>query len=140
MPDDTIYQSVELEVTRFKYDGEEAFFDITDSDDDTARLYANEAVPVAQAILKSEGVAQDAVLASEVSFNEALFRLAAAHDKEVTFRYAKGKDGKVIETRVLKPEQVKEVGGHLTFVGFDPDRDDVRAYRLDRVKGEVTIR
>lgn len=137
MPE-TIYETESIKVEKFDLGGD-PFYDITDEDGDTARLYPEVAVPVAQALLKTEGVAQDAVLASEVSFNEALFRLAAAHGKTVEFRYAKGK-GKVIETRTLKPEAVNQVGDHLTFQGYDPDRDDVRAYRLDRVKGEVTIR
>lgn len=134
MPD-TIYNSNDVEVT--KYDKIYEFEQV--SDGSLVDINANDAASIAQAILKTEGVAQDAVLASEVSFNEALFRLAAAHGKTVEFRYAKGK-GKVIETRTLKPEAVNQVGDHLTFQGYDPDRDDVRAYRLDRVKGEVTIR
>jgi predicted DNA-binding transcriptional regulator YafY len=78
------------------------------------------------------------VRASEVSFNEGLMRLAAVHGKTVTFRYAKG-DGAVIETRSLKPETVTEVKGHMTFTGYDPDRDEPRAYRIDRMKGEVRV-
>lgn len=79
-----------------------------------------------------------AVRASEVSFNEGLLRLAAVHDKAVTFRYAKG-DGRVIEQRTLEPEAVREVKGHTIFVGYDPDREEVRSYRIDRIKGEVRI-
>lgn len=84
------------------------------------------------------------VRASDVSFNEAIFRVAAAHDREVEFRYSKGR-GEVIETRVLKPNGVTHVeddseqGYHVTFQGYDPDRDMVRQYRLDRVKGEAKI-
>jgi hypothetical protein len=78
------------------------------------------------------------VAASDVSFNEGLLRLAAVHGKTVHFRYAKG-DGAVIELRSLVPEKVNEVGGHVTFTGFDPDRGEPRAYRVDRMKGEVTV-
>jgi predicted DNA-binding transcriptional regulator YafY len=77
-------------------------------------------------------------LASQISFNEGLLRLAAVHSKTVTFRYAKG-DGAVIETRTLQPTEVKEVAGHVTFTGYDPDRDEPRAYRVDRMKGEVSV-
>ena len=80
----------------------------------------------------------DAVLASSVSYNEAVLRLAAAHDRTVEFSYSKG-DGSVIERRRLQPESLREVKGHLTFTGFDPDRQDVRAYRLDRISGEVRL-
>lgn len=98
------------------------------------------AVKAAEAILKYAGKPRgDAVLASDVSFNEALLRLAAIHERTVEFRYAKGK-GENIETRQLVPQDVREVGDHLTFTGYDPDRDDVRAYRVDRMKGEVTVK
>lgn len=74
----------------------------------------------------------------EQTFNEALFRLAAKYDKAVDFGYAKGQQ-KVIENRRLFPADVREVGDHVTVVGYDPFRDEPRAYRLDRVKGEVKI-
>jgi predicted DNA-binding transcriptional regulator YafY len=80
----------------------------------------------------------DVVRASEVSFNEAMLRVAAAHNRLASFRYAKG-DGEVIEARTLKPSAVRTVEDHVTFTGYDPDRDEVRAYRLDRIKGEVGI-
>lgn len=80
----------------------------------------------------------DAVLASTISFNEGLMRLAAVHKKTVRFNYAKG-DGHVIEPRKLVPAEVRKVGDHMTFTGYDPDRDEPRAYRIDRMKGEVTI-
>lgn len=82
-----------------------------------------------------------AVKAADISFNEGLMRLAAIHKKIVSFRYAKG-DGQVIEARSLVPSDVKTVGDHVTFTGYDPDRDEIRAYRVDRIKGgaAVTIR
>ena len=76
--------------------------------------------------------------ASQIGLNEALLRVAAVHKRPVTFRYAKG-DGKVIETRTLIPSDVKTVTDHDTFTGYDPDRDDVRAYRTDRIKGQVNV-
>lgn len=79
------------------------------------------------------------IRASEIGFNEGLMRLAAVHNKTVTFRYAKGDDQKVIEQRTLVPSNVKNVKGHVTFTGYDPDRDGPRAYRVDRMKGEVSI-
>lgn len=80
---------------------------------------------------------ENAVRASEVSFNEGVLRLAAVHEKVVTFRYAKG-DGAVIEQRSLQPESVTLTSkGETSFVGFDPDRDAPRSYRVDRIKGEV---
>ena len=74
----------------------------------------------------------------KTSFNEAILRVAATHNRQAVFRYAKG-DGSVIEMRTVTPRDFKVVGSHLTFTGYDPDRDDSRAYRLDRIKGEVSI-
>jgi predicted DNA-binding transcriptional regulator YafY len=79
------------------------------------------------------------IRASEVSLNEGLLRLAAAHNAEVSFRYAKGEAGAVIEQRTLVPAGVKTVGDHVTFTGYDPDRDGPRAYRTDRIKGQVSV-
>lgn len=77
------------------------------------------------------------VKASAVSFNEAVLRLAVLHDKEVEFRYTKAPDAPV-ETRRLKPESIKvSRDGAQSFVGYDPDRDAPRTFRVDRIRGEV---
>ncbi len=76
------------------------------------------------------------VLASEISFNEAMLRLAAIHKKTAIFRYAKGLGG-VIEVRALVPCNLKDHGDHVTFTGDDPDRNAPRSYRSDRIKGDV---
>ena len=79
------------------------------------------------------------VRASEVSFNEGILRLAVVHEQPVTFRYAKG-DGSHIEQRTLRPEGLFNArNGALLVGGTDPDRDEYRAYRVDRIKGEVTV-
>lgn len=104
-------------------------------------LRDDEIEPFLKSIADAVGVPKPSVgvKASAVSFNEGLMRLAAVHERTVQFRYAKGKDGSIIETRRLKPSEVKEVNGNMIFLGHDPDRDDVRAYRLDRIKGDITI-
>lgn len=98
------------------------------------------ALPIADAIYEAAGTKPPAgaVLASSISFNEAILRVAAAHNRPVTFRYAKGKGG-IIESRTLVPGTLKDLGDHKTFTGWDPDRDAVRAFRLDRIKGEVGL-
>lgn len=72
------------------------------------------------------------------TFNDALIELAIKHDKTLKFGYAKGK-GEVIENRRIVPAAVKVVNDHSVVIGHDPDRDDIRAYRLDRIKGTVTF-
>lgn len=99
-------------------------------------LDRDEAILAADAILAALGEDDEIVLARTISFNEGVLRVAAVHDKRVRFRYAKG-GGTVIETRVLKPAVVKTIKDHKVVVGFDPDRDEIRSYRLDRIKGDV---
>ncbi len=72
------------------------------------------------------------------SINEQLLQVAINNDLEVRFQYAKG-EGAYLETRRINPSELRTVKGHKIVVGFDPDRDDVRAYRLDRIKGTVAI-
>jgi len=64
--------------------------------------------------------------------NRAILTNAAADGRTVSFEYAKG-DGNTIELRSLVPNEVKEF-----VVGYDPVRDEPRAYRLDRIKGLVS--
>lgn len=101
-------------------------------------ILRDEARAILDALGESAPSDDEIVRASEVSFNEGILRVAAVHDKTVSFRYAKG-GGSVIETRVLKPAEVKTVKDHKLVVGFDPDREDARSYRLDRIKGEVSV-
>lgn len=106
---------------------------------DSTWIDHHEAVDAVHAITKALNLEADAQSVTfEGSFNEAVLRLAAAHGRTVTFRYEKGK-GQPIEVRRLVPQHVQEVGDHMTFTGYDPDRDDVRAYRVDRMKGEVSV-
>jgi predicted DNA-binding transcriptional regulator YafY len=79
------------------------------------------------------------VFAGYITLNEALLRIAAIHGVEVEFSYAKG-EGSIIERRRLIPENIQVSGeGNVSFVGQDPDRDDVRQFRLDRIKGQVSL-
>lgn len=89
---------------------------------------------------KPTTVASDgkAVLASEVSFNEGLIRFAGVHDREVAFTYVKT-PGSPVEHRRLKPTKVTQHNGHVNFFGYDPDRGEVRQFRSDRIRGEVTL-
>jgi predicted DNA-binding transcriptional regulator YafY len=76
--------------------------------------------------------------ASHITLNEALLRLAIIHGLEVEFRYAKG-SGTVIEHRRLQPARIAGIGQDRRFVGYDPDREAPRGFRLDRIKGRVVI-
>lgn len=78
------------------------------------------------------------VLASTISFNEGVIRLAAIHGKTVEFRYVKS-DKAAPETRRFIPESYLAKNGG-SFLGPDPDRDgEPRRYRLDRIKGTVGV-
>lgn len=76
-----------------------------------------------------------------LSLNESLIRLAAEHGLEVRFGYSKS-DGSPIETRALIPERVFTTrnGEAVLVIGHDPYRDDdYRTFRLDRIKGRVSV-
>lgn len=83
---------------------------------------------------------QTIVHASDVTFNEGVLRLAAVHGRRVEFRYAKSADAP-IEFRSFTPESVTTSReGHVLIAGPDEDRNgEFRSYRLDRIKGEVSI-
>jgi predicted DNA-binding transcriptional regulator YafY len=78
--------------------------------------------------------------ASEVTVNEAIIRVAAAHERSVRFNYAKTADAP-IETRVLAPTEVAVSDDEARVViGKDPFRDEqVRSFRIDRIKGTVQV-
>lgn len=79
------------------------------------------------------------IKASQISFNEGILRLATIHKREVEFRYEKGPKAP-IETRRFTPSQVTETKDeHMLFVGYDPDRDAPRTFRVDRIKGDVKV-
>jgi predicted DNA-binding transcriptional regulator YafY len=79
------------------------------------------------------------VKASQISFNEAILRVATIHNREVEFRYEKSAKAP-IETRRFTPVQVTEtLDKHMTFNGFDSDREALRTFRVDRIKGDVRI-
>lgn len=100
-----------------------------------AKLSAAE-IPVDLDTLLSENRSTD----RRESWNRVALETAAALDAGVTFRYAKGVGEASIESRVLSEVfDVREVKGHVVVTGFDPDRNDVRAYRLDRIKGTVQV-
>lgn len=78
------------------------------------------------------------VRASDISFNEGIVRLAAIHKKTVQFRYVKS-PGAPVETRRFVPSQVEGEGEKLRFLGVDEDREALRSFRLDRIKGTVEV-
>lgn len=82
----------------------------------------------------------DVVRASDITFNEGVLRLAAVHGRVAEFRYAKS-DGSPIEARSFVPEAVHTTReGNVVVLGPDEDRGGAyRSYRLDRIKGEVSI-
>lgn len=95
---------------------------------------------IAVAIYKAAGGNDEApVMATTISFNEGVIRLAAIHGKTVEFRYVKS-SAHAPETRRFVPSSVRGSGDTLAFVGKDPDRDnDYRSFRLDRIKGTVAV-
>lgn len=85
-------------------------------------------------------LSDDVVRASDISFNEGVLRLAAVHGRVAEFRYAKS-DTAPVEARSFIPESVYATrAGNIVILGPDEDRNGaIRSYRLDRIKGEVSI-
>jgi predicted DNA-binding transcriptional regulator YafY len=105
-----------------------------DDSEATVELSENTAAKIAEALLGDNAQKQPE---SAADYNESLLRLAVAHNETVAFTYAKGNGG-VIEQRRLNPESVfTNKRGDLLVGGQDPDRDDYRAYRVDRIKGRI---
>lgn len=72
-------------------------------------------------------------------WNLAIANLALEYDREITFRYAKA-EGAIIEQRSVTPHLVYETSDNeWVVVGDDPDRKDIRAFRLDRIVGELGV-
>lgn len=113
----------------------------TEMGDTVSFFYFNEetARALGAAIYAAAGGSTAApVLASTISLNEGLLRLATVHGRQVKFRYQK--DGSpYIESRAFKPSSCTGEGEHFRFTGYDPDRGATRAYRLDRIKGTVEL-
>jgi predicted DNA-binding transcriptional regulator YafY len=78
------------------------------------------------------------VKASQISFNEAILRVATVHEREVEFRYEKSPSAP-IETRRFTPESIQQSKDGMSFRGYDSDREGVRTFRVDRIKGDVRI-
>jgi predicted DNA-binding transcriptional regulator YafY len=142
MPDDTLFEH------------ESGGFSVTveyDRDDENLPIYieadglwlsedtANKLIGSVAAALGTKVEVGPRPNISGTDLNADLLRVAIAHGESVIFRYAKGANGSVIETRSLVPNAIQAIGDHETVVGYDPDREDVRAYRLDRIKGNVQV-
>ena len=74
----------------------------------------------------------------ELDWNRAAVAAAIHFEKEISFSYDKGEG--VIEQRRLFPKASYDAPNGIVITGDDPDRNDVRAFRLDRIQGEVVIR
>lgn len=74
----------------------------------------------------------------DLDWNQTAVAAAIHFEKEIGFSYDKGEG--VIEQRRLFPKVSYAAPNGIVITGDDPDRDDVRAFRLDRIQGEVVIR
>lgn len=82
------------------------------------------------------------VAAVEHSAVEAVMNLAGQYGRTVEFSYAKPSNG-AIEHRRLAPSDngVQTAANGAKYVaGWDPDRQEPRSYRLDRITGGVLLR
>lgn len=136
----TIYSTTDFEIDHDTDDDDQPIL-VTTDDNGYKWLDSTEARDTAYAILKALNVDRPQFASASDDLNRDLIAVAIAHERPIRFRYAKGADGAVIELRTLKPEQITEAGKdkHEVVQGWDSDRDDFRMYRLDRIKGKVSI-
>ena len=79
-------------------------------------------------------------LPEQLSLNEALLLIARDYEAEAEFTYVKA-DGSSVETRRVIPEALTFTKDNVLLVtGHDDDRNDIRAFRADRIRGTVTVR
>lgn len=66
---------------------------------------------------------------------------AIEYNRQARFSYEKASGpGGIIERRVLAPSELLHTrSGEPFVVGYDPEREDVRAFRLDRIVGYVEV-
>lgn len=69
--------------------------------------------------------------------NEGLIAAAIVYERTVEFAYDKGSG--VIEQRRVIPRATYAAPNGVVVTGDDQDRDDVRAFRLDRIQGSVRV-
>jgi predicted DNA-binding transcriptional regulator YafY len=63
---------------------------------------------------------------------------AVGRRRRVAFRYHTVDKG-VTEKRTVRPYGLGLVGGNWHLVGYDEARNDLRQFRLDRIRGKVTV-
>ena len=69
--------------------------------------------------------------------NEGLIAAAIVYERTIEFAYDKGSG--VIEQRRVIPRVTYDAPNGIVVTGDDQDRDDVRAFRLDRIQGSVKL-
>lgn len=69
--------------------------------------------------------------------NETLIAAAIVFERVIEFAYDKGSG--VIEHRRLIPRVSYDAPNGIVITGDDQDRDDVRAFRLDRIQDSVRV-
>lgn len=107
--------------------------------DGEAWLNKEDALAVVNAVLKQlEPNEPVESVQADGSLGETLLAAAIKFGCTTYFGYAKG-NGNTIEQRKLTPYEIREVPGGKIVFGYDPDREDVRAYRLDRIKGGIAL-
>lgn len=76
-------------------------------------------------------------LEPDLDFNETQISIAIHFERAIEFAYDKGSG--VIEQRKLFPKVSYAAPNGIVVTGDDIDRQDVRAFRVDRIQGEVKV-
>ena len=93
--------------------------------------------PNVRAVAEAVGELDRVPAPEDLDWNETAIAAAVHFEKAIKFAYDKGEG--VIEQRTLYPKASYAAPNGIVVVGDDPDRNDVRAFRLDRIQGEVVV-
>lgn len=120
-----------LEITAEAEDGS---FDIECREDDQRTLIcitSEQGLQLAKILAPGTYVAR-----VENDPNTALLTVAKQHGLTASFRYQKKSSGNIEARRVVPEEFIKD---GTIVVGYDPDREEYRTFRLDRIIGAVSV-
>lgn len=111
--------------------------------------YLNQIWPEVNTVINNITVADPTTLfgsdpeEERLSWNQSALELAGDFGRTVQFTYQKASGpGGVMETRRLVPDEnpvFSTRAANLAVTGHDIDRNDQRAFRLDRIVGYVTV-
>lgn len=141
IPQSTSIQDASIQRTLAIYpqDGDgDVLVAVTEGEEECGLYLDANGVKVLLSALSSPTVERDSIPDPDnPDWNETAIAAAILFEKAIEFAYDKGSG--VIETRKLFPKVSYAAPNGIVVTGDDLDRNDVRAFRVDRIQGEVKV-